>query len=83
MAKGYYNPTSPLDPKFRRSFSEFSYLTDGQIKQGIDNLQQAIENGTVIDVISECKKKFVEIGVTVFMISARKPNESDDRCGIR
>jgi ubiquinone/menaquinone biosynthesis C-methylase UbiE len=72
LAVDFYEPTSPLDPKFRRSFSEFSYLTDSDVKQGICKLKLAINNGSVNEEITKCKDKFKVIGGTVFMVSGFK-----------
>ncbi len=72
MIDGFYEPTSPLDPGIRRSFSEFSYLSDKEVKLGIDKLQIAIKNGSVNNVIDKCKYQFKKIGGSVFMISAEK-----------
>jgi hypothetical protein len=72
MIQGFYDPRAPLDPGFRRSFSEFSYLSSNDIQTGIKNLQQAIENGSVMDDIEACKLRFAEIGGTVFLVSGEK-----------
>jgi hypothetical protein len=73
MANHFFDPTSPLDPAFRRSFSEFSYLSDYEVEQGLDRLQRAIKTGSVKKVIAKCKEDFKRIGGTVFMIFAEKP----------
>lgn len=72
MSLDFYEPASPLDPKFRRSFSEFSYITEEETMRGIARLRNAIEDGSVHDVIAQCKGDFRKIGGTVFMISIEK-----------
>jgi hypothetical protein len=72
MIQGFYEPTAPLDPGFRRSFSEFSYLTDKEMADGVRGLQKAIESGAVYDEIEAYKRNFKEIGGTVFAITASK-----------
>ena len=72
MARGFYNEHSPLDPAFRRSFSDFSYLSDEDVAKGVERLRAAIENGTVVDDIEACKQRFREIGGTVFIVSGEK-----------
>ena len=76
MIAGFFEATAPLDPGFRRSFSEFSYLGEQEMQAGVEKLQEAIESGAVYDKIAECKRKFAEIGGTVFAITAmkRQPN---------
>lgn len=73
MIKGFFEPTAPLDPGFRRSFSEFSYLAEQDMIAGVRKLQKAIENGAVNDTIAACRRRFAEIGGTVFAITAMKP----------
>lgn len=72
MARNFYEPESPLDPTFRRSFSDFSYLSEADLEQGIQRLQESIENGSVHKEIETCKLRFKKIGGTVFMIFANK-----------
>jgi ubiquinone/menaquinone biosynthesis C-methylase UbiE len=72
MGRGFFDPESPLDPIFRQSFSDFSYLTQREIEQGLIKLNQAINDGSVHQVIEACKKRFQQIGGTVFLISAQK-----------
>jgi SAM-dependent methyltransferase len=72
MIQGFFEPTAPLNPGFRSSFSEFSYLAEQDMRDGVRKLQEAIENGTVFDKIAECRRKFDEIGGTVFSITAMK-----------
>jgi SAM-dependent methyltransferase len=72
MAYRFYDPTSPLDPAFRQSFSDFSYVRKEEIEQGINRLRRAIQDGSVLTEIQACKERFMEIGGTVFMISAQK-----------
>lgn len=78
MIKGFYDPRAPLDPGFRKSFSEFSYLSDQDIQDGIRQLQRAVESGSASAAIQESKHRFAEIGGTVFLVTAEKPPES---CG--
>jgi hypothetical protein len=40
--------------------------------EGVEKLQKAIQSGTVYDKIAACKRKFDEIGGTVFVITALK-----------
>ena len=79
MANRFFDPSSPLDPGFRRSFSEFSYLSDEDVLQGENKLRQAIRNGTVANEIDRCKDEFKTIGGTVFLISGKKINESTEK----
>jgi len=72
MVRNFYDPNSILDPSFRKSFSEFSYLSKKDIISGLEKLNEDIENGLVYNKIMECKQKFAEIGGTVFLISAKK-----------
>jgi ubiquinone/menaquinone biosynthesis C-methylase UbiE len=72
LALDFYEPISPLDPKFRRSISEFSYLTEEETEQGITRLRNAIKDGSVYDVIAQCKEDFEKLGGTVFVISGEK-----------
>jgi ubiquinone/menaquinone biosynthesis C-methylase UbiE len=72
MANRFFDPTAPLNSDFRRSFSDFSYLSDEDVRQGVAKLKQAISDGTVIRIINECKKEFTRIGGTVFTIFAKK-----------
>jgi hypothetical protein len=72
MIRGFFDPTAPLDPGFRRSFSEFSYLSDAEMHNGVERLREAIENGGVMEVIAQSKMRFDEIGGTVFTISGEK-----------
>ena len=72
MIRSFCEPDAPLDPGFRRSFSEFSYLSKGEIQIGLRRLKLAINDGSVINDIERCKLRFDEIGGTVFMISGVK-----------
>ena len=73
MIKGFCEPQAPLDPGFRRSFSEFSYLSQHEIARGVKRLTQAIQTGAVSQDIADCKARFAEIGGTVFLTTATKP----------
>jgi SAM-dependent methyltransferase len=72
MIRGFFDPRAPLDPGFRRSFSEFSYVTPEEMQQGVEQLKLAIEDGSVDADIEYCKLRFAEIGGTVFIISGEK-----------
>jgi len=72
MIQGFYDPAAPLDPGFRRSFSEFSYLSENEIQIGLQKLISANKDGSVNDDIEACKLRFSEIGGTVFIISGEK-----------
>jgi hypothetical protein len=72
MAKRFYDPTAPLDPQFRDSFSEFSYLTPEDIGEGVMKLNAAIQDGSVEIEINNCKERFRELGGTVFLIFGNK-----------
>jgi SAM-dependent methyltransferase len=72
MSPGFFDPQSPLDPRFRKSFSDFSYLTENEIEIGIQELLRANRDGSVMDVIEASKLRFSEIGGTVFVISGEK-----------
>jgi ubiquinone/menaquinone biosynthesis C-methylase UbiE len=70
MAKGFFDPESPLDPKFRHSFSEFSYLSAEEVHQGIKELKRSIADESVKLDIEQCQKRFNAIGGTVYLIHA-------------
>jgi len=72
MAKGFYNPETPLDPRFRSSFSEFSYLSEEDIREGVENLSKAIQDGSALEDIKQCRNRFKEIGGTVHFIKGEK-----------
>ena len=72
MIRGFYKPEAPLDPRFRRSFSEFSYLSNDEMQAGVNKLKRAIQDGRVKDDITNCKLRFTEIGGTVFVVSGEK-----------
>lgn len=72
MSPGFFDPKAPLDPRFRRSFSDFSYLTDYEIQIGIQDLDRANRDGSVMDEIEASKLRFSEIGGTVFVVSGEK-----------
>ena len=72
MIRGFYDPEAPLDPGFRRSFSEFSYLSEQDVREGVEKLKLAIHDGSVIEDIRKCKLRFSEIGGSVFIISGKK-----------
>jgi len=72
MIRGFYDPEAPMDPEFRYSFSEFSYLSENEILQGTEKLRIAVENGTAQRDVEICRQKFAEIGGTVFVVSAVK-----------
>ena len=73
MIRGFYDPKAPLDPGFRRSFSDFSYLSEDDIQIGLQKLLSANNDGSVMDDIEACKLRFSEIGGTVFVVSGEKP----------
>ena len=75
MAKGFFEPKSPLDPKFRRSFSEFSYLSTEDVDRGVEMLKQSIKDGSVFQEIENCKRQFEKIGGTVFLVHGIKKSE--------
>jgi ubiquinone/menaquinone biosynthesis C-methylase UbiE len=72
MIRGFYEPEAPLDDGFRRSFSEFSYLSPKEMQEGVKKLRQAIQDGSVEEDIVRCKFRFTEIGGTVFVVSGEK-----------
>ena len=72
MNKRFYDPCAPLDPEFRRSHSDFSYLSEADVEKGVEKLRRAIQSGEADQNILECRKKFEEIGGTVFIVSAKK-----------
>jgi SAM-dependent methyltransferase len=72
MIRGFYEPEAPLDPHFRRSFSEFTYLSREEMDQGCRELDKAIASGVVMEQIEECRRRFRELGGTLFLISAEK-----------
>jgi SAM-dependent methyltransferase len=72
MSPGFFDPQSPLDPRFRRSFSDFSYLSENEIQVGIQELLRANQDGSVMDEIEACKIRFSEIGGTVFVLTGEK-----------
>jgi len=69
MVKGFYDAGAPLNPCFRKSFSEFSYLTDDEMDAGVKNLRKAISNGSAWEEIKKCKERFDKLGGTVFVVS--------------
>jgi SAM-dependent methyltransferase len=72
MIKGFYEPTAPFDPAFRRAFSEFSYVDGDAIAAGLQRLQNAIEADRVGARIESSRRRFAEIGGTVFGVSGMK-----------
>ena len=72
MIKGFYDPKAPLDPAFRRAFSPFSYLTAEQVSAGLERLQDAIYARSVAEQIEASKRRFGEIGGTVFVVRGYK-----------
>ncbi len=72
MIEGFYDPQGPLQKGFRRSFSEFSYLSESEMRKGVQDLKDAVEKGIVEKEILACREKFKEIGGTVFIVSAYK-----------
>jgi len=72
MIQGFYEPEAPLKDGFRRSFSEFSYLSPSEMQEGVEKLKQAIQDGSVKEDIARCKFRFTEIGGTVFVVSGEK-----------
>ena len=73
MIESFYDAESPLDVRFQRAFSEFGYLTHKQRSEGTKRLRAAIRSGRVADEIETCRKRFAEIGGTVFVVSGIKP----------
>ena len=72
MIKGFFDAEAPLNPQFRKSFSEFSYLSNNEMEEGVKLLKESIGDGSVWDEIDKCKKKFARIGGTVFFVSGVK-----------
>lgn len=72
MIKGFYDFNAPLNPSFRKSFSEFSYLSENEMEDGVRRLRRAIADGSAVKHIEESKTTFSEIGGTVFVVSAHK-----------
>ena len=72
MVKGFYDAGAPLNPGFRKSFSEFSYLTDDEMDAGVKNLRKAISDGSAQEEIKICKERFDKLGGTVFVVSGLK-----------
>lgn len=72
MIDNFFDPYGPLKKKFRNAFSEFSYLSNDEYKQGIKKLENAIKDESVHKIIEHSKRKFKEIGGTVFVINATK-----------
>jgi ubiquinone/menaquinone biosynthesis C-methylase UbiE len=72
MIKGFYNETAPLDKKFQNAFSEFSYLSNTELKHGESLLLESIHKGTVKEDIRLCQEYFKRTGGTVYMITAYK-----------
>jgi ubiquinone/menaquinone biosynthesis C-methylase UbiE len=75
MAKRFFEPESPLDPIFRRSFSEFSYLSAEGVERGVEMLKQSIHDGSVNQEIENCIRGFKKIGGTVFLIHGTKKSK--------
>jgi SAM-dependent methyltransferase len=72
MAKRFYDPKAPLDPQFRNSFSDFSYLTPEEVDKGKMEIMAAIKEGTVEKEIDKCKNRFEVLGGTVYLIRGLK-----------
>jgi SAM-dependent methyltransferase len=72
MIDSFFEPEAPLEPGFRRSFSEFTYLSAEEMQQGVAHLKSAIQDGSVMMEIEKCKLRFAEIGGTVFVVSGEK-----------
>ncbi len=72
MNKMFFDPSAPLDPEFRRSHSEFSYLSDSDVEQGVAKLHQAIQSGEAENDVHRCREQFAGIGGTVYVISGHK-----------
>lgn len=75
LIKNFYNPESPLDPAFRNSISEFSYLSEEQLSRGLERLSISIHDGSIKDEIKQCKRRFKDIGGSVFIIRGNKRGE--------
>lgn len=73
MITGFYEPTSPKNASFRRAFSEFSYLTVEQLEKGLNALKSDIDSGKVYERIDSCRKRFADIGGTVYGIAGFRP----------
>ena len=72
MIEGFYDPEAPLKKSFRNAFSEFSFLSGEAVSKGMKKLKNAIKDGSVYSEIAACRKRFSEIGGSVFMISGIK-----------
>ena len=72
MIQGFYDWQALLTPEFRKSFSEFSYMTDDEIEAGVKMLTDSANKGLVEQEIENCKKRFAEIGGATFIVSGIK-----------
>ena len=67
----YENPKIALQPEFRQGDSTYSFLTADDLDASNDRLTEAIEDGTVHQVMRHASKRAEEMGEIIF-ISARK-----------
>ncbi len=67
---GFYSAQAPLKAEFRSSFSEFSYLAENEVADGISRLRTAILNGEVDREIEASRERFRELGGNLIMVTA-------------
>ena len=72
LSRNFCNPESPLDPDFRNSISEFTYLPRDELSGGLERLSISIHVGSIENDIKQYQKRFKEIGGSVFIIRDNK-----------
>ncbi len=82
LIDGFYDARAPLDPAFRRAYSDFSFLTPKELDAGLASLGRAISSGSVHAEIERSQKSFEAIGGTVFVVSASKTEDERASTGV-
>ena len=67
----YEDPSITLNPEFRKGDSTYSFLSGVELEESNCRLREAIEEGSVYEVMNQATKRAVEIGEAV-IVSARK-----------
>ncbi|MBW1644425.1 MAG: class I SAM-dependent methyltransferase, partial [Deltaproteobacteria bacterium] len=67
----YEDPSITLNPEFRKGDSTYSFLSGVELEESNCRLREAIEEGSVYEVMNQATKRAAEIGEAV-IVSARK-----------
>lgn len=67
----YKDPSIALEPEFRKGDSTYSFLSEVELEESNCRLREAIEEGSVYEVMNQATTRAAEIGEAV-IVSARK-----------